>query len=343
MNNFFKFSKVLLINIFDFFALIVVIETFFGNWFNNKFAKRLSSERNIERIYKFDFSSHKGTSFYKRNNLGFRVPKKSVPIDNPDIVFVGGSTTNQKFLNYEETIVGGLQKRFKKLKILNAGIDGMSILGHINSFELWFDKINNFNPKYYIFYIGINDQTNLKKKARINSVDFLVESSSKKNFIEYLESNSFFYNKFRKLKTILFIKTGNDLFSNNVNDGEVVLGERKNKNFKYYSNFENNDQQTMFNEYYNSLLKNLTNKVKERNSEIIYITQISGSGMNKNLYIIANTILSHCKNHKLNCINLAKKANLDYEDFYDWAHLNRNGSKKVSDFLSKEFLKLSIN
>ena len=36
-------------------------------------------------------------------------------------------------------------------------------------------------------------------------------------------------------------------------------------------------------------------------------------------------------------------AKLDYEDFYDWAHLNPKGSKKVSDFLIEEFQKLSIN
>ena len=343
MKLIFKNIKIFLINILVLFISILIIECFFGYWFENKLSEKLSSERNIERIYKFNFSNHKGTSFYKRNNHGFRVSKKELNKSNPDIIFVGGSTTNQKFLNYEDTIVGRLQENFKKIKIVNAGVDGMSILGHINSFQLWFDQIDNFNPKYYIFYIGINDQGNLKKKNIVNSIDNLIESSSKNNFIEYLKSNSFFYNKLRKVKTILFIRTGNDLFSNNVNDGEMVYGERTTKDFKYYSNFENNDEQTTLNEYYNSLLIDLTSKVKERNSEIIYITQVSGTGMNKNLYIIANTIVSHCRNYKLNCINLAKKADLNYEDFYDWNHLNPKGSKKVSDFLIKEFQKISIN
>ena len=343
MKNIFKNIRIISINILVLFISIITIECFFGYWFKNELSERLSSERNIERIYKFNFSNHKGTSFYKRNNHGFRVSKKELNKSNPDIIFVGGSTTNQKFLNYEDTIVGRLQKRFEKIKIVNAGVDGMSILGHINSFQLWFDQIDNFNPKYYIFYIGINDQGNLKKKNIVNSIDNLIESSSKNNFIEYLKSNSFFYNKLRKVKTILFIRTGNDLFSNNVNDGEMVYGERTTKDFKYYSNFENNDEQTTLNEYYNSLLIDLTSKVKERNSEIIYITQVSGTGMNKNLYIIANTIVSHCRNYKLNCINLAKKADLNYEDFYDWNHLNPKGSKKVSDFLIKEFQKISIN
>ena len=174
MKNILKISKIFLINILVLFISIIIIECFFGYWFKNELSERLSSERNIERIYKFNFSNHKGTSFYKRNNQGFRVSGKEMNENNPDIIFVGGSTINQKFLNYEDTIVGRLQKRFEKIKIINAGVDGMSILGHINSFQLLFDKINNFNPKYYIFYIGINDQTNLKKKAKINSVDFLV-------------------------------------------------------------------------------------------------------------------------------------------------------------------------
>ena len=99
----------------------------------------------------------------------------------------------------------------------------------------------------------------------------------------------------------------------------------------------------MSNSYYESLLTKLTNKVKQRNSEIVYITQISGTGMNERLFVIANTIISHCKVNKLKCINLAKNADLQYDDFYDWTHLNRKGSKKVSDFLSEKFLKLSIN
>ena len=91
------------------------------------------------------------------------------------------------------------------------------------------------------------------------------------------------------------------------------------------------------------MLINLTNKVKERNSEIIYVTQISGTGMSKNLFIIANTIMSHCNNFQLSCINLARDGSLQYDDFYDGTHLNPDGSKKVSDFLSKRLLELPIN
>ena len=65
--------------------------------------------------------------------------------------------TIQKFLNYEDTLVGLLQEKFENINFVNAGIDGMSIAGHINSFESPFDKINNLSPDYYIYYIGISD------------------------------------------------------------------------------------------------------------------------------------------------------------------------------------------
>lgn len=74
-----------------------------------------------------------------------------------NIVFAGGSTTNQKFLNYNETIVGILDNQIKEYKIVNSGVDGMSIKGHINSFKYWYNKIDNLKPSYYIFYIGVND------------------------------------------------------------------------------------------------------------------------------------------------------------------------------------------
>ena len=38
------------------------------------------------------------------------------------------------------------------------------------------------------------------------------------------------------------------------------------------------------------------------------------------------------------CINLAKNANLQYEDFYDWTHLNKQGSAKAANFIYENLL-----
>ena len=331
--------KVLYINLFLLTFLFVVIELIFGYWFKNKLDLKLTAERNIERVYKFDFEFHKGTSLYKRDNLAFRIGKKEVKPKNIDIIFVGGSTTNQKFLNYEDTIVGILNSKKSSKNIVNAGIDGMSIIGHLNSFENWFDKIKNLNPKYYIFYIGINDQNIIKKKSKTRSIDFLEENSPEENFIEYLQSNSFFYTKYRKAKTNLYLKYKLNKFANIVNENTKVYGERNNDNFISYQEFKYDEIETpLISENYLNYLEELTNKVVKRGSKIIYITQISGTGINKNLYIISKTIMDHCNDKNLLCINLAKDAKLNFEDFYDWTHLNRKGSTKAANFIYENLL-----
>ena len=56
------------------------------------------------------------------------------------------------------------------------------------------------------------------------------------------------------------------------------------------------------------------------------------------MYIISETIINHCNEKKLHCINLAKNANLQYEDFYDWTHLNKQGSAKAANFIYENLL-----
>lgn len=334
-----KILKTIFINIIVFFLFLIIIEIFFGSWFKNNFAFKLSSERNINRLYQFNFSNHKGTSRYIRDNNGFRTNGEKIIPSKIDIVFSGGSTTNQKFLNYNDTIVAGIQDYFKNLKIVNAGIDGLSIKGHINSFDFWFDKIKNLNPKYYIFYVGINDQNLLSQKTR--DVDLFEESSFKNNLKEFMESNSFFYKNFRLLKTYSYLKFGYKKGINIVNKDGVVYGERSSKKFINYNEFEKNGGSIdkNYSDLFMNHLINLTEKTRKRGAKIIYITQISGSGVNKELYSAAETIMQHCKSEELICINLAKNSALSYDDFYDELHLNVVGSKKVTNYLVEELKK----
>ena len=86
----------------------------------------------------------------------------------------------------------------------------MSIIGHLNSFENWFDKISNLNPDYYIFYIGVNDHFVLKNDSKPRVIDYLLEKSFAENFIKYLKSNSFLYAKLREFRTVLSFSLSNN-------------------------------------------------------------------------------------------------------------------------------------
>lgn len=342
MKKCFSFLKIVFINISFFFVLLIFTDLIFGSWFKNNFNMRLSTERNINRVYKFDFNNHKGHSRYIRDNLGFRIKKKTTQPEKIDVIFAGGSTINQKFLNYDETIVGILDGKFTNLNFANSGVDGMSIVGHINSFGLWFDKIENLMPKYYIFYIGINDQYLFSNKVK-RSVDELLESSKKAQIREYLESNSFFYKQFRYIKSTLFLKFGVERGASHVNKKTVVYSERNTKDFVLYEKFLKNKINLKKKKLYNSYLETLTNKVIKNKAKAIYLTQISGYGMNDNLHLIASSIMSHCNKFQLECFNLAKDANLNYDDFYDGFHLNRNGTLKASDYIYKNLSEVLKN
>ena len=144
----FYFLKLVLLNLLILFSLLFFVELIFGTWFKNNFSYYLSSERNIHRVYKFNFTNYEGESLYQRDTNAFRFNGQTIDPKKIDIVFSGGSTTNQKFINFEETFVHNLDIFFEDKKIVNAGIDGLSIRGHINSFEYWFDKIDGLKPKF---------------------------------------------------------------------------------------------------------------------------------------------------------------------------------------------------
>ena len=127
-----KIAKLLLINFIIFFLLILIFEI------------------HDEKKYRF---------FYKRNFYGFR--GEEVDPKNIKIVFLGGSTGNQRVTPENITIVGLLNTKLNEdgynFKIYNGSTDGKSTKGYVNDFKYWFPKIPNFNPKIIIFYTGIND------------------------------------------------------------------------------------------------------------------------------------------------------------------------------------------
>ena len=341
--NTLKITKIILINLLIFFLTFVTFELFLGTWFKNNFKYKLSSERNINRVYKFDFEYHKGISHYIKNNYGFRIKNDDINFDPStiDIVFAGGSTINQKFINYDDSIVGILANKNKNLKMANSGVDGMSIKGHINSFKFWFNKIKNLKPKYFIYVLGINDRYLIEKYAFRDHVDNLEESNFRGNLREYLESNSFFYTHSRKLKSLLYLKYKLEIGTKKVKLNHVYLDRNKNE-FISYEEIEKNFMKLNknkkikyleFERWYLSQLHILTDLVYNVGALPIFITQTTGYGHSFESFIVAKTIIKHCDINKLLCLNLAKDLNLKYEDFYDESHLNITGSKKMAEYI----------
>lgn len=150
------------------------------------------NEANILRNFEFSYdisklyTSNEKRADYKRNEFGLRDNCKS----NKDIeiLTIGGSTTDQRFVPFKFTYQSVMQKKLKEHDlsfgcVSNAGVDGHSTWGHIFSFKNWFPLIPDLNPKYVLLYIGINDANFYVMK----SPNLCCDTNNNKGYRSYLK------------------------------------------------------------------------------------------------------------------------------------------------------------
>ena len=194
--------KLVYYNLLIFFLFFLIIEIIFGYWLDkDNFGPYMREHRLKKNSYSVTFNKQTYDFTYKRNYHGFRGDE--IKLKDIKALMIGGSTADERYKPEELTIVGLLNQKFLDnsidLKIINAGIEGQSTLGHIYNFENWFPKLKEFKPDFFIFYIGINDV--VANKDRIKSSDGHVLNPSKlEQFKDNLKSRSIFYDLLRKIK-----------------------------------------------------------------------------------------------------------------------------------------------
>lgn len=141
---------------------VLIIEAIYGSWFSSNQLNELNILRN--RVWHYDFEypgigDHERNITYTRDRWGLR-GAYGTPADI-DILTVGGSTTDQRYITDGKTWQAVLQQRFRaagsEVQVANAGVDGRTSFGHQNDFALWFPKISALRPHYVLLYVGLND------------------------------------------------------------------------------------------------------------------------------------------------------------------------------------------
>lgn len=141
---------------------LVVVELLCGSWFDpQKRMHTLSILRNTN--VEFDVSSlypsREPLVHYTRDRYGLRGPFADYA--DIDILTIGGSTTDQRFVGDGQTWQDILQQELLNkglnLTVANAGVDDQSTYGNIKNFESWFSLVPGLKPRYALFYVGIND------------------------------------------------------------------------------------------------------------------------------------------------------------------------------------------
>ena len=340
--------KIIFINIIVFIFFYLVLETLTGSYIFSTKLKCNYILCNKNLAYQNTLYSPYQDIFYKKDEYGFRGRLKDV--NEIDIIVVGGSTTDERYLNINDTWTEKLQNKLNiynndNIDIVNAGIDGQSTHGHIWNFNFWFNKIPNLKTKYIIFYIGINEKPIPTKNDNFSYNLNLIQK------IKYFLKNN--HGITYKIYTLYKIKFDNKLLKNvghfkrdedYINDMKLVKNNNK--------ILRNEDHRKILLENMNILI-NLSNKF---GAKPIFITQRTNKWIEKNKKIyslpyplnknnletsnhyayekfVSDIVMNNCKRKNIFCINLFEKLKLNINDTYDFTHVNPNGSSKVSNVI----------
>jgi len=108
-----KLIKIFLINILVFFVLIITTELFIFLFFNK--TKLDCAYLLCNKTYKYKINIYKNNEnyevIYNRDKYGFRDRYKD--LENIDVLVLGGSTTDERWLKDEDTWINQLQKKLK--------------------------------------------------------------------------------------------------------------------------------------------------------------------------------------------------------------------------------------
>lgn len=348
--------KVLSINILLLCLGIIIIEIIFGSWRDPNILNRLNLIKNAEisydisELYDWDDPVIK----YTRDEYGLR-GNFSSPRD-VDILTIGGSTTDQRYIGDGHTWQDVTQDQFTKsggkVIVANAGVDGQSTFGHIKNFEWWLPYISKLKPRYILFYVGLND---FYKDADF-AFDDLINDKKGKSIKQILKERSAVYYLYRTLKgtyrAIFVLKIGHRSldFDKMAWVDEPVLNR-----------YDEVMSQRLAS--YSARLEVLVELTRKLGAEPIFVTQPSrkydvrsdavygikgeskyddvkynGVDYYHMMRLMDDAVLKTCARHQLICFDLSNDLaeSWENEDFYDFEHMTPAGAKKVGLYLHQK-------
>ena len=326
---------------FVFFALLyILLEIFSGSLF---FKGKLNCHYllcNQKYTFKNNLYEPYNDIKYSKDKYGFRGREKN--INDIDVLVLGGSTTDERYLNLKDTWTERLEQKInnnlnKKIDIVNAGIDGQSTVGHIWNFDNWFAKLDDLKPKYTIVYLGLNER-NHKSKYDLQYNDF---SFFEKIFILIKNNHGITYNLYQYFSLII-----------NKNEYKKIGHVKRKSNYEKINteNLEIDVNEKLLSDKIYNNLKILNNLIREMESIPIFVTQrslrwkkqneqffsIPGENYYNNEKFRAETIMKFCEQNNITCIDIFSIIDLKENDTYDLIHLNPLGAEKLSEAIYKK-------
>jgi len=329
--------------------LLMIIEGFFGSWFNpDKKIRNLNIPISQKiRIDVSPFYDRKNPIIeYYRDSNGFR--GSYTDPSKIDILTIGGSTTAQVYIPDGETWQDVLSRYFREsgnqVTVVNAGIAGQTTIGHLRNFDWWFPNIPVLKPKYILYYIGINEV------FAENNQGF--DNFKNTSTLQYIKDNSAIYNLIRTLRNwyaavyiykIDQVRTVDDKVDQwtttpLLSDYSYFSGQRLAELTKRLDNLISKSkamkatpifitQPTRYYRHYNNIV--------EGTRETIQFNSMSLNGLD---YFNIKTMIDAeikkiAQKNSIICINLANAEVWNKEDYFDFMHMTPSGTEKVGKLL----------
>lgn len=351
--------KIVAVNVLILLVGLVIVELIFGSWFSNTHAlHQFTKPRNVSFVTRNPVGGEPQSIRYTRDANGFR--GLDAPLDRIDIIAVGGSTTEQRYIDDDLTFEQELKRRFaadgRKIVVVNAGIDGQSTIGHIQNFGSWFEVLPGLKTRYILFYIGINDLM----KIAPNAIYDKVEADTKRLRVQlYIREKSVFYQlyliaKYHFEPAPYFHGEGRQFIAT----GGALVTEPSVAQFQ-------TPELTMSLKGMQQRVRELDALTRKIGAQSIFVTQrsarwdrqggklvgiprydprggsefaafgpVNGIDVFHIEKIFADATMATCKSLQAICINLMDEITFDLaRDFYDPVHTTASGSKAIGAYL----------
>jgi lysophospholipase L1-like esterase len=352
--------KLVMVNALVLCVLLVPIELVFGTWvrpMGPSDLKRFSIPIGVK--FKFDASKlypgHPGNVRYTRDDFGLRGSYHSLA--QIDVLTVGGSTTEQRYLDDEATWQAVAEDRLRQSEVplvfANAGVDGQSTVGHLFNFEYWFPTLTELRPSIVLFYVGANDT--LRHERRVE-FDTTVDPTSWK----------------RRSATIQLIRTvTNNLRARAVG---VTHGRRREITENSFttqgllSDGDRHKMTEMLSEVFFQNVQSLVDRVRVMGAQPVFMTQPAYAwdanptapprGLKDTIRILDATVnyadvsflhqdlnrrlLEYCDRNRIPCLNLAGEVVFEPGDYYDYLHNTPSGASKIGEYVAAKLRRMRL-
>jgi hypothetical protein len=339
--------KVVAVNIGVLLAGLVVCELIFGNWIFGPDYRELNLPRNTVRVFDVEgLYAGGGTITYSRDAHGFREPYDDIL--DIDVLTLGGSTTNQLYVDDDKTWHAVMRNAFKAagkdVSIVNAGVDGQSSRGHIAVFERWFPLIEGLKARYILAYVGINDVA----LEYADQYDDMRSPDPVRRLAAWAKNKSAVYDLYKTIKGMLAARDAHVVHASEPRRG---LTWEKWRRRDLDSNVS--DQYRVPLAAYEKRLHRLAAAIEAFGSKPVFVTQPSADYRIQGDWYLLPTgpqqsaiqsrflqldafnrlTMQVCLELDAICIDLANELVFEDDDFYDRIHNTDSGTEKIGRYL----------